>query len=250
MDKAKKAKASDAETKATAEGDLAIVSKGLAEDIAQLAATHQQCMSKATEFETSTKSRAEELKALAEAKKIILEMTSGATSQTYDLAQVGASLLQTRTSTHLSSRADLANFEAVKFVKRLAQKLGSSALMQLANRMAATARLSAATGDDPFAKVKALISEMIERLLKEAEEDATHKAYCDKEMSETKAKKEHLTDEIDGLTTKIDSKKAASAKLKEEVAVLSKELADLAASQHEMDKLRAEEKAAFQKEQT
>merc|ERR1719502_748915 len=40
---------------------------------------------------------------------------------------------------------------------------------------------------------------------------------------------------------------AASAKLKEEVATLSKELADLAASQAEMDKVRAEEKAAFEK---
>merc|ERR1719174_3351652 len=45
---------------------------------------------------------------------------------------------------------------------------------------------------------------MIERLLKEAEADAAHKGYCDKEMSETKAKKEELTTEIEELTTKID----------------------------------------------
>merc|ERR1719316_2027733 len=107
--------------------------------------------------------------------------------------------------------------------------------------------MGAAAGEDPFAKVKGLIAEMIERLLKEAAEDAAHKAYCDKEMSETKAKKEELTDEITALTTKIDKMTADSAKLKEEVAVLSKELADLAKSQAEMDKLREEENTAYVK---
>jgi len=130
-------------------------------------------------------------------------------------------------------------------VQKLSEQLGSTALAQLANRMNAAARMGAAAGEDPFAKVKGLISEMIERLLKEAAEDAAHKGYCDKEMSETKAKKEELTDEIDALTTKIDSMSANSAKLKEEVATLSKELADLAKSQAEMDKVRDEEKTAF-----
>merc|ERR1719463_524342 len=63
---------------------------------------------------------------------------------------------------------------------------------------------------------------MIERLMAEAEADATHKAWCDKEYSETNAKKD-------------------------EVATLQKELAELAAMQVEMDKLRAEEKAAYEK---
>merc|ERR1719446_95057 len=111
--------------------------------------------------------------------------------------------------------------------------------------MAAAARMGAASGEDPFAKVKGLISDMIEALIKEAEADAGHKAYCDKEMSETKAKKEELTDEIDKLSTKIDKMAAESAKLKEEVATLSKELSDLAKSQAEMDKIREEEKTAF-----
>merc|ERR1719453_1683916 len=104
----------------------------------------------------------------------------------------------------LSTRADLANYEAVKYLKKLSVDLHSSALAQLANRMAAAARMSTAAGEDPFAKVKGLIAEMIEKLIKEAEADAAQKAYCDKEMGETKAKKEELTTDIEELTTKID----------------------------------------------
>merc|ERR1719274_46101 len=86
---------------------------------------------------------------------------------------------------------------------------------------------------------------MIERLLAEAQADASHKAYCDKEMAETKEKKEDKEAEIAKLSTKIDKMSAESAKLKEEVAVLQKELAELAKMQAEMDKLRQEEHAAY-----
>merc|ERR1719269_474497 len=100
---------------------------------------------------------------------------------------------------------------------------------------------------DIFAKVKGLISDMIEKLLAEAEADATEKAFCDKEMAETEAKKADKESTIEKLSTKIDSMTAKSAKLKEEVAVLQQELAALAKAQAEMDKLRAEEKAVFDK---
>jgi len=239
--KTKKRKAEAGETQASAEGDLAVTTKGLNEDVAQLGDLHHDCMTKAQDFEISTKSRGEELKALAGAKKIIAEATGGASSQTYDLAQTAMSFLQTR----LSTRADLANFEAVKYVQKLARSLGSASLAQLANRMGVATRFSAAAGEDPFEKVKGLISGMIERLVKEGEEEASHKAYCDKEMSETETKKADLTAGVDKLTAKIDRQTAESKKLKEEVAVLAKELADLAKSQAEMDKLRAEEKAAY-----
>lgn len=240
MDKAKKGSAAAAETKATAEGDMAVTSKGLAEDSAQLADAHHQCMTQAQDFEVETKSRAEELKALGEAKKIIQEMTGGAAAQAYSFIQVNG-------KSELSTRADLANFEAVRYVRSLAEKFGSAALSQLAGRMQTAARFSSVEGDDPFAKVKGLINEMIERLVKEGEEEAAHKGYCDKEMSETKAKKEELTDEIEKLSTKIDKKSTESATLKEEVATLSKELADLASSQAEMDKIREEEKTTYEK---
>merc|ERR1719238_2004604 len=96
-------------------------------------------------------------------------------------------------------------------------------------------------GDDPFAKVKGLINEMIDKLMKEAEAEASHKAYCDEEMSKTKAKKDELNSDIEKLTAKIDKATTKSADLKEQVKELQKELADLADTQAEMDKVRADE---------
>merc|ERR1719444_370664 len=114
-------------------------------------------------------------------------------------------------------------------------------------RMDSVIEVGMRNGEDPFVKVKGLISDMIEKLEDEAEADATHKAYCDKELGETHAKKDDKTDEIKKLSTKIDGMAARSSQLKSEVAALQKSLAELAASQAEMDKLRKEENAAFLK---
>jgi chromosome segregation ATPase len=141
---------------------------------------------------------------------------------------------------------DLANSNAaVRFMRDLARKHNDPALTQLASRMASAIRFGASDGEDPFAKVKGLISDMLERLQADAAADASHKAFCDKEMSETNAKKAEKDSEIAKLTTKINQMSARSAQLKEEVATLQKELAELAKVQAEMDKLRQEEKAAY-----
>merc|ERR1719343_842854 len=102
-----------------------------------------------------------------------------------------------------------------------------------------------AGGADPFGKVKGLITDMIAKLEAEAGADATKKAYCDKELKETRAKKLEKNTEIDTLTTRIDQQSAKSAKLKEEVAVLQNELAKLAKAQAEMDSLRQQQHETY-----
>lgn len=242
----KKGLAKTQETKATAEGDLSVATKGLNEDTTTLKTLHQDCLEKAQDFEAETKSRAEELKALSTAKKIIAEATDGADSLSYGLDQV--SFLQSSSisgsDSSLHSTADLANFEAVRLVRDLARKTGDAALTQLASRMAVAIR-RATGGADPFAKVKELIKGMIETLLNDAQADASHKAYCDKELGESAEKKAEKTATIDKLSTQIDSMSSKSAQLKEQAAKLQKELAGLARSQGEMDQIRAEEKATF-----
>jgi len=145
----------------------------------------------------------------------------------------------------LHSGSDLANFEAVRFIRELARKNQSPALAQLASRMATAIRFGQSAGENPFAKVKGLIRSMIATLEQDAAGDASHKAYCDKQTAETQAKKDEATAEIEKLSTKIDLAKTKSEKLREEVADLQKELAQLASSQGEMTKVRSEEKRMY-----
>merc|ERR1719158_179116 len=172
-----------------------MASKELASDESYLSDLSTDCQQKATDWEVSTKSRAEELQALADAKKLIEEKTGGA------------------------------------------------ALSQLALRIKAAVQMG--SGADPFAKVKGMISEMIDKLVAQAAEEASHKAFCDKEMGESKAKIEDHTTTIDKFTTRKDKAVATIEKLKESISTLQSELASIAKQQAEMDQMRADQKAAF-----
>merc|ERR1719380_183975 len=159
MDEEKSLKASTEEAKAAAEGDLAETVKGLAEDKKALATASSTCMTVAADHEATVKSRNEELNAIATAKKVLKESTSGAVGQSYSFLQ-------------MVSRADLANAEVVNAVKKLAKQSHSAALAQLASRIAAVARYGSASGEDPFAKIKGLITDMISKLESEAKSEA------------------------------------------------------------------------------
>jgi len=222
------------EGKATAEGDLSVTKKELAAAENELATASAECMQVAADHEATVAARAEELAVIAKAKKILEETSSGGVEQTYSFLQV-------------SNRAQLKSSEVVAVIKKLAHTQHSAALAQLASRIAAVAKYGSSSGEDPFAKIKGLISDMIAKLEKEAEEDATEKAYCDEEMSKTEAKKADLEDIVAKLTSKIEQAAATSAQRKSEVKELQKELAALAKEQADMDQIRSEENADYLK---
>jgi len=234
----KAAKSAAEGARATAEGDLAQASKDLADAQAALASSNQDCMQVAADHAASVAGRADELKAIATAKNLLTSTTAGAEGQTY-------SLLQFEMGSSLRTHADLANAEIVSVVKRLAKEHHSAALAQLASRISAVMRMGRAGGEDPFGKVKNLITDMISKLESEAGAEASEKAYCDEQISKTEEKKVDLESDISKLSAKIDQASAKSAALKQQVKDLQAELATLAQQQAEMDKIRQESHAAF-----
>jgi len=230
----KSAKAAAEEAKAVAENDLAVADKATAEGSKHLSDLQNECMTKATEYEESQHGRQGELTALATAKKILEEKTGGAADREY-------SFLQISSSTSAGARAKKVKDRVVNMLQALATKDDSNAISLLADRVEAASMM----GEDPFAKIKGLISEMIEKLEADAAKEAGHKAFCDKEMSETKAKKEEKESDLDTLGTKIDKATSKIAKLKEEIATLTEELGAIAAAQKEADEIRMAEKEAW-----
>merc|ERR1719460_2952110 len=227
-------KAAAEEAKAVAEGELETADTGVADDSKKLNDLQQECMTKATDYETSQHSRSEELAALDKAKSILEEKTGGAASRAY-------SFIQLQSESRVSAKAEEVKDRAVALIQQLADRDGSKMLSLLAQRIQSAALM----GADPFAKVKGMIQEMIEKLVAEAQKEASHKAFCDKEMSETKAKRDDKQSDLDDLNTKIDAATSKIAKLKEEIATLQGELGAIAKAQQEATAMRQEEAAAW-----
>merc|ERR1719194_305322 len=112
-------------------------------------------------------------------------------------------------------------------------KLGSAVLSALAMRVQA----------DPFIKVKKLIQDLIERLVTEAAEEATKKGWCDTELGKATHTRDSNMDKIMELNAALEGHEATKAKLEEEIATLTQEIADLNDSLTKQTKLRSDEKA-------
>merc|ERR1719482_2315358 len=100
---------------ATCTADFGQLVKDIAVAQEELKTAQDTCMQVAADHEASKAGRAEEVKALTEAIKILKSTTPGAETQAYSFLQVAA-------GSRLKTRADLANAEVVGLIKRLAQK--------------------------------------------------------------------------------------------------------------------------------
>ena len=138
--------------------DLKMTEEALAKDTAAFEDTTQDCLvcqTKVVDFEVYTnKNLSEELEALAKAKAVISEKSGDA--EYWDIRSV------------LSSHGGL--------VRELIKSENSIELAQLASRIDSAMHNEISNGDDPLAKVKGLISDMITRSEEKASADDTHNA--------------------------------------------------------------------------
>jgi len=123
--------------------------------------------------------------------------------------------------------------KVIKSLVASGNKLGSANLAALAMRVQA----------DPFIKVKKLIQDLIERLVTEAAEEATKKGWCDTELGKATHTRDSNMDTIMELNAELEGLEATKAKLEEEIATLTTEIADLNDSLTKETKMRADEKA-------
>jgi len=223
LSSATKAKASAEETLSTSEGDKVATEQSKAADEEYSTNLKTECETAAKEWAARQESAKAEMAAIDKASEIL---ASGVTA----LVQV-----KTKRSFDDDSENDAQSEmrqKLVKHIQRLGKKFHSFGLMQLAS----------VASSDPFVKIRGLIEDMIAKLLKEAQEEATQKAFCDKEMGASKTSQAQKTATIDKLQARIDGNSATIAELDEAVKALEAEVADIDKAQSEATAIRNSEK--------
>merc|ERR1719359_1003210 len=210
------------EGKHSASEELQETTASEASDQSYLADLKQDCAAKATEWSERQKSAAEEVATIEKAKEIL-------SSGVKVFLQVDRS----------ANDADTMKREQVsKLLRDLAQENHVYALSQIA---------SEAQAGGPFDKVKGLIENMIDRLMKEAAEEADAKSFCDTEIEKSRAKQKELSSKVDMHSVRIEKSTAAKAKLGEQIKALQEEIATIDSGNAEATALRQKENGEYTK---
>merc|ERR1719156_16682 len=226
---ATKSKAANEQAKEDASGKLVETTKSKAADEEYAGTLKTECEAKASEWEARQKSAAEEMGAIEKAKTILVE---GVTA----FAQVSSKVRRWNPNDDDESDAVTEKREkVVGILKQLSQTHHSFAFAQLAN-MATS---------DPFVKIRGLIEDMIAKLLKEAEEEATQKAFCDKEMGASKKSQDEKTMTLDKLQSRIDGAETTIAENTEAIKTLEAEVAEIDKAQAEATAIRTKENEEY-----
>jgi len=274
LDSAREEKAQKQEEIASNSQQLSTVSAVLLDDQEYLKELSGMCGDKARTWDQRTQARQDELQALTAAigilKGTVDEKTTAATIR---FAQRGtsvrlanmvatnenamealeaeaegaetagpASFLQRRLRKRITPAGAVASAAAVEeegrrsvvaLLRQRGEQLHSATLVSLAGQLSG----------DAFGKVKQLIQELIERLLKEQENEATQKGWCDKSTSAAKQKRDYAAEAIAELNGRMAELEALRAQLTESLTVLGEEIKALKDEQIEAVAIRAAEKA-------
>jgi hypothetical protein len=233
------AKAQATQDLAEAQNDLNELKSGKQADETYLHEAQAVCEQKSTDFKSRQKLRAEELEAMRKAQELISSQTVTAPAAEHLPALLqrradSRSLAQIRSKTN-GAVSDWAQRQAQvsSLLAARAKDSGSQLLATIANR----------AGEDPFVKVKQMITDLLARLTTEADQEASHKDWCDGELANNEKTRKDRTAEASTLTSRVEELTALEAKLSQKIEDLSGEIAELDAAVSEATRARNEERA-------
>jgi chromosome segregation ATPase len=227
---------------AQAEKDMSMEKETVATEGKYLSDLKHECQEKAASFEVEMNDGKAELTALTKASDILNKKFSLAQQNTVQVL-----FLQTSMKTKLHAKARMPGDDTLqgddddrrmltmRYLNQLGRKLKSTALVSLAYR----------AGSDPFTKIKGLLEEMIGKLLQEAAQEADQKAFCDKELGESKASLADKNDKIDVLSARIGKAESTVSTLTEEVSGLRTELFEMDQATANATAIRQDEKESY-----
>jgi len=269
LDESRKAKAKAQEEIAATNEQLSTVEATLLDDKDYTNTLSKMCSDKAKTWDQRSRVRADELATLTQAigviKGAVKDNTSAKTirfaqqaisvrlaksvaSNTVamdaieaeaEAADAGAALVQTamqrgmlRASVRQHAPSDGGRDLVIDLLKSQGVHLKSTMLTALASKLA----------KDPFAKIKVLIQEMIEKLLQEESEEANQKGFCDKATADAEQKRDYAAEELKSLNGEMAKLEATRDRLWEELDILADDIDKLVSDRTEAQKDRDDEK--------
>merc|ERR1719421_1887226 len=257
---AQKDRAKTTDKIAVANQDLTETNAILNDDRVYLKDLTSKCETKAKEWDQRSAMRADELAAITQALAVLESTVASKAGVTGAGGRAKAPVTTALTEDSTSDDDDEDDDDDVVFVQlkkaRRASSPDSDAQSALRERLVALLKAQGAklkspalstlamkVQADPFVKIKALIQELIERLLQEEADEADKKGWCDKEIAAAQKDRdyrlrdvEELHGDLESLNARHGTLAATKAKLEEEIAALTADLATQTAN-------RAEEKA-------
>jgi hypothetical protein len=228
-------KAAATESLEQANGNLVETKKTEAADEEYLATLQTECQTTAKAWEERQKSAKDEMGAIEKAKEILVSGVKAFVQVSQKTSRASMRRAESGDDDDEDDVKTSARKELSTFLKNLARKHHSFALSLLASRAAS----------DPFVKIRGLIEDMIAKLLKEAEEEATHEAFCQEEMGKSKKSQEEKTAKVEKYKNRIDAAESTSAQLTDAIKTLEAEVAEIDKAQAEATKIRTEEKTEY-----
>jgi len=243
----------------TAESDMATTLTDLTETTALLNDDNTylkdltgQCERKAREWDQRSTLRKNELEAISQALTIISGTVAEKATASGNGGRPEVAAVQVQSSSDDETESDTYSdvvfaqlktvhaadaralrSKVITMLKKDSTKLKSATLALIVQQLAA----------DPFAKVKTLIQKLIERLLSEKNDEATHKGWCDTEIKTAETDRDFRHTETKNLAASIRVLEARKVSLEDEISTLQTDISNLNTAHTDASNARSSEKA-------